>query len=216
MRTPNAACILCGKPLYRRPNELARVRYVACMAHRAEAQSVVGVTEAQNAGLRLGRPKGTNHRTGYRHREESKRKVSAANRAFWASNPEKAIARGAKTRGPLNVRWKGGAKRLNVSIRQMRENRKWMDAVKARDGACVRCGSGDGLEAHHKVDLAVLVERFGITSRDAARAEPALWDLNNGETLCQACHLAQHGRKLNGSRAHRRSRQREAAHAHIG
>ena len=54
MRTPNAACIICAKPLYRRPYELAKVRYAACMDHRAKAQSVVGVTDAQRKGLALG------------------------------------------------------------------------------------------------------------------------------------------------------------------
>jgi len=179
------------------------------MAHRAEAQTVVGITENQQRGLALGRPKGTNHRAGYKHRENSKRKIAESNVAFYAANPEKAIARGAKTRGELNVRWKGGLAQLNKSIRQMRENRVWMDAIKARDGACVRCEGTDRLEAHHKVELAELVDRHGIRSRDDARAHAAiLWDLENGETLCQGCHLAEHGRVLNGSRAHRRAHQR--------
>ena len=196
MRTPNAACLVCAKPLYRRPNELARVRHVACMEHRALAQHLSGVTEAQRAGLALGAVKGTNHRTGYSHRPESKAKVAAANKAFWLANPEKLEARSIKTRGPLNYRWKGGAAKLNLSIRQMNENRKWMDAVKARDGSCLRCGSVELLEAHHRTTLAVLVEALGIKSRDDARTHAtALWDLNNGETLCQSCHYAEHGRK---------------------
>jgi hypothetical protein len=44
MRTPNAECCVCGKPLYRRPNEIARVRHVACMEHRNEAQDRAGLT----------------------------------------------------------------------------------------------------------------------------------------------------------------------------
>jgi len=194
MRTPNAACMVCEKPLYRRPNELARVRHVACMAHRGQAQALSGVTEAQRAGLALGSVKGTNHRTGYSHRPESKAKTSAANRAYWAANPELAVARG--VRAEAHYRWKGGISRLNLSIRQMNENRKWMDAVKARDGACLRCASTDLLEAHHRTTLAALIERLGIRSRDDARTHAAaLWDLSNGETLCQSCHYIEHGRK---------------------
>lgn len=192
MRTPNTACVICAKPLYRRPNEIARFRYAACMAHRAQAQSVVGVTVAQRAGLNLGVKKGTNHRTGYKHREESKAKVSASNRAFYAANPEVALARA--RRGKDSPNWRGGTSRLNTSIRLMTEYRRWMEAVKTRDGRCLRCGSTENLEAHHKVELADLVERFSVRSRDDARACLALWDVENGETLCQLCHYAEHGR----------------------
>lgn len=195
MRTPNAACIVCSKPFYRRPGELAKVRHVACMAHRAVAQKLSGITPSQHAGLSLGRQKGTNHRAGYRHRPESKAKASATHKVFWAANHDLAIARGQKIRGEAHYRWKGGISRLNQSIRRMTENRKWMDAVKARDGACLRCGSTRCLESHHRVGLATLIERLGIRSRDDARKNSAaLWDLENGETLCRQCHYAEHGR----------------------
>lgn len=195
MRTPNAACMICATPLYRRPAELARVRHVACMEHRGQAQAISGVTDAQRAGLSLGREKGTNHRAGYAHRPESKAKASVSHLAFWQANPALAAARGEKTRGEDHYKWKGGISLLNLSIRQMTENRRWMDAGKARDGACVRCASGLHLESHHRVGLAELVERLGITSRDDARAHAAtLWDVNNGETLCRRCHYAEHGR----------------------
>ncbi len=195
MRTPNSVCLLCAKLLYRRPADLRKFRYVACMACRAKAQSVVGVTPAQERGLKLGRPKGTNHRTGYKHREESKRQVSAANKAFWAAHPAEALARGLKNRGEGAYNWKGGVSRLNTSIRQMNENRKWIDAVRARDGACARCGVTDDLESHHVVELADLVGQLGIKNRDDARRHAAqLWDLDNGLTLCRPCHWAHHGR----------------------
>lgn len=201
MRTPNTQCLLCGKPLYRRPSDMATARYAACMACRSDAQKVAGITNKQHAGLRLGRPKGTNHRTGYKHRADSKQKTAASNRAYWLAHPDKAVERGAKNRAGRHYKWKGGASKLNLSIRQMTENRKWMDAVKARDGGCVRCGSSENLESHHKTALAELVERFGIRSRDDARRHAAaLWDLNNGETLCIPCHDKEHGRAI---RAHR-------------
>lgn len=197
MRTPNAECLLCGKPLYRRPYELAKTRFAACMLHRAEAQKVAGITEAQQAGLKLGRPKGTNHRAGYKHREESKRKASESHRLWCEANPDKVVARSAKTRGERHRLWKGGIAKLNLSIRQMTENRRWMDAIKARDGSCVRCGSTDRLESHHKKGLGELIAELGIASRDDARRHAAvLWDLSNGETLCEPCHYAHHGRKM--------------------
>ena len=202
MRTPNATCIVCAKPLYRRPAELARVRYVACLAHRAEAQRISGITGGQRSGLSLGRAKGTNHRRGYRHSDETRAKIAATNQRFFALNPQCAIARGAKTRGAAHYNWSGGVSNLNLSIRQMRENRRWMDAVKARDGRCVRCGlaEGIGLEAHHRVPLSELIERLGIRNRDDARRHAGeLWSLDNGETLCVSCHFREHGREYAAS-----------------
>ena len=197
MRTPNTACILCGKPLYRRPADLARSRYAACMGCRSEAQKVVGITAAQHDGLSRGRVKGDNHRTGYVHRPESKRKTSESHKAYSAANPDRLAERGAKVRGERHYRWNGGSSRLNTSIRQMTENRRWMDAVKARDGKCLRCGSAEKLESHHKRPLGELIAELGIQSREDARQHAAvLWDISNGETLCERCHYAQHGRTL--------------------
>jgi hypothetical protein len=170
------------------------VRHVACFAHRAEAQRLSGITEAQQNGLARGREKGTNHRAGYRHKEESKQKISASNKAFWAAHPGLARERGAKTRGPLHPAWKGGPKRLNLSVRGMTEYRRWADAVKFRDGACTDCGSTVNLEADHVVGLAILLVWHGVRNREDARACPALWDVNNGRTFCEACHYKRHGR----------------------
>lgn len=166
------------------------------MEHRGEAQRLSGVTEAQRAGLALGSVKGTNHRAGYQHSAESRAKASAAHKAFCAANPEAVAARGAKVRGEAHYRWNGGTSRQNASIRRMTENRRWMEAVKARDGACLRCGATEPLEAHHRTTLAALIESLGIRSRDDARTNAAvLWALENGETLCSGCHYIEHGRK---------------------
>lgn len=197
MRTPNTSCIICTKPLYRRPYEIAKVRYAACMQHRSVAQKVVGITDRQLLGLSLGREKGTNHRVGYKHHEHSKLKCAEANKNFWKINPEQAAARGEKTRGDKHYKWKGGISNLNKAVRVMTENRKWMDAVKARDKKCLRCGSTDNLEAHHLRSLAGLLGELKITSVDDARKHAGvIWDLSNGETLCQSCHYTEHGRTL--------------------
>jgi len=194
MRTPNCKCCICGKPLYRRPFELAKVRYVACMAHRRMAQAQSGPTDAQQNALALGRVPGTNHRNGYVHREESKRKTSESHRAWCAENPDKVKARSEKTRGEKHYHWNGGTSRLNVSIRRLTENRKWMDAVKERDGKCLVCGSVENLESHHITPFADLVQANGITNRDQARDCLALWNLSNGMTVCRPCHYNIHGR----------------------
>ncbi len=197
MRTPNTACIICEKPLYRRPFELANIRYAACMAHRAKAQSVAGITEAQATGLSQGRVKGDNRRTGTKHSEATRAKTSASHKKWCAENPDRVAERAKKLRAENHYNWKGGSSRLNVTVRGLHENRKWMNAVKSRDGQCLRCGSTDNLEAHHIIELADLIETHGIKTADDARNTPGLWDLENGETLCRLCHYAHHGREYN-------------------
>lgn len=195
-RTPNCECIVCKKPLYRRPFELKKVRHVACMKHRAEAQKLSGITEKQYAALSLGRGKGINHLTGIPKSEASKRKRSDKMKQWAIDNPDIVKARGEKTRGKNHYNWKGGSTRLNVSIRHMNEHRKWMDAVKEKDNyACVLCGSVDEIESHHKIPLATIVAENNIKNRTDARNCIELWDVENGQTLCRKCHYIAHGRK---------------------
>ena len=199
-RTPNTTCIVCGKPLYRRPFEMKKTRFAACMLHRAEAQVLIGITNVQKAALSLGRKKGTNHLEGIPKSEESKRKRSEAMTRWCAENPELVKARGAKTRGANHYRWNGGSSRLNNSIRRMTEHRKWMGAVKERDRQCAQCGSTETLESHHVVELAVLISEHNVKNRKDARNTPELWDLDNGITLCQECHYKEHGREYDNHR----------------
>jgi len=194
MRTPNTECCVCGKPLYRRPKELARVRHVACLEHRNEAQERAGLTAAQLIALALGRRPGTNNRTGYKHRDESKRKASQSHKRWCAEHADLVKARGEKTRGAKHYNWKGGSSRLNTAIRRMTENRNWMDAVVRRDGVCQKCGTNVNLEAHHVEPFAEILARHGITKPEQARVCGALWDLSNGITLCESCHCEHHGR----------------------
>jgi hypothetical protein len=54
----------------------------------------------------------------------------------------------------------------------------WAKAVKARDGKCQYCGKTTDLHAHH------------IKPKST---HPALkYELNNGMTLCYACHKVEH------------------------
>lgn len=195
MRTPNTSCVVCDKPLYRRPSDMARTRYAACMEHRVQAQTEAGITDVQLAALALGREKGTNHLNGIPKSEESKRRRSVAMKRWCKKYPDRLAARSVGTRGSDHYNWNGGTSRLNISIRQMTENRNWMDAVKERDGVCVQCGSTDTIESHHIEPLAEIIARLDVTSRKDAREHvDELWNLDNGITLCQRCHYGEHGR----------------------
>jgi 5-methylcytosine-specific restriction endonuclease McrA len=179
------------------------------MKHRAEAQRHEGLTDAQQAALALGRQPGQNGRTGYKHSDATKAKIRATNRRYWRDHPDEALARGAKLRGARHYQWKGGQAKLTASLRLMTEHRKWMDAVKARDGKCVRCGSIEKLESHHVEPMATLIKRLGIASREDARSHAAaLWDVSNGLTLCEQCHYEEHGRKVDQRRRDARKRKR--------
>jgi hypothetical protein len=75
----------------------------------------------------------------------------------------------------------GGNGNIDVNIKNKRKfpgNAKWSKAVKARDGACIDCGSTEQLEAHHLVAKAKFPE-----------VATELW---NGITLCRKCHIAEH------------------------
>ena len=153
------------------------------------------VTAKSLKNLELGREKGTNHLEGIPKSKESNRKRSIAHKKFWREHPEKLAERGKKIRGENHYRWSGGTTRLNKSIRGMNENRKWSQAVRARDGVCTDCGTTENLEADHIVPLATLLKVHKITNNDEARECKELWDINNGITLCRSCHCKKDGRK---------------------
>jgi hypothetical protein len=135
------------------------------MKHRAEAQVLFGQTEKQKDALKLGRV--DNYRLGFKHNEETKQKITKSVREFWKAHPEKALER--VYGGKEHYGWKGGVSDLNLSIRHMTENRKWMDEVKERDEfRCVRCGSEKDLETHHISPLADLLEKYTITNNFAS------------------------------------------------
>jgi hypothetical protein len=208
VRTPNTSCCICQKPLYRRPSELKRVRYVTCKEHRALALTSSGLTDKQKAALELGRPKGTNHLEGIPKSKSSNLKRSQSIAKWCKENPDKIAARAEKTRGENHYRWKGGTSKLNRSIRLMTEHRKWSDQVMDRDAACMHCGATKNLEAHHVKSFAKILKDNNIQDRNQARACPELWDISNGLTLCAECHCKVHGRKYTPTRE--RSRKSKA------
>lgn len=55
---------------------------------------------------------------------------------------------------------------------------EWSRAVRARDGRCMLCGSTDSLHAHHILPKATHPE--------------LMLCVENGKTLCYACHKKEH------------------------
>ena len=95
-------------------------------------------------------------------------------------------------RGSKGPNWKGGKSSLKKLIRESGLYKQWRSDVFRRDGwTCQTCGnrgSKAGIEAHHIVLLATLMDKYMIkTIGDAMQCEE-LWDINNGVTLCKICH----------------------------
>lgn len=194
MRKTNCKCEVCGKALYRRPYELAKIRYVVCIEHRAEMQHRAEITEAQLEALKLGRVKGTNHLEGIPKSPESNRKRSESHKAWCAENPDKVVARAKKIRGDNHYLWNGAGLPLNRDINHSPKNRTWKKNIRERDGACRVCGSVKRLESHHIIPISVLVKKYKIETRKQAYECEEFWNLSNGLTLCRKCHGEVHGR----------------------
>lgn len=82
-------------------------------------------------------------------------------------------------------------------IRNLPAYRKWKLAVLARDGrACQGCGShstsSNPLHVHHLQSFASILAEHRPINVDEAESYAALWDINNGITLCGECHRKTH------------------------
>lgn len=199
MRTPNCECVICEKPLYRRPDEIKKYNFVCCRECRSEAYRRFPNNKSLN-NLKLGREKGTNHLHGIPKSKSSNEKRSKTHKFFWENNPIKLKERGAKIKGENHYNWKGGKTNLNQSIRSLNEMRKWQNAVKKRDKKCVLCGSKKELEAHHIISVNNLIEKHMIQTREQAVECNDFWKLDNGITLCRKCHYELEGRTYDNNK----------------
>lgn len=105
-----------------------------------------------------------------------------------------------KNRGENHYNWKGGKDRdkLMLSIRHNVKYYIWRDFVLDRDcNRCTECDSTDKLHAHHILELSKLVDRFCILNLEQALNCDALWDIENGQTLCSLCHNNKHYKIIN-------------------
>lgn len=108
--------------------------------------------------------------------------------------------------GSRNPNWRGVADVLKL-VRQWSEGH-WRPLVWKRDqDRCQSCGESEGeaLHAHHKVSLALIMQRRQAAlspdlSTPEARVEfarlliddPEVRSIDNGITLCEPCHVALH------------------------
>jgi hypothetical protein len=128
---------------------------------------------------------------GRTHTEAWREKIKATLAIKWANSkrrnpilkglkwsPERRQEWSERKKGAGNQNWKDGATKKSKLVRATWQYREWSEAVKQRDGQCLRCGSTEKLHAHH-------VERF-------IKNPEKRFDLSNGITLCKACHHKEH------------------------
>jgi len=75
----------------------------------------------------------------------------------------------------------------------------WANAVKERDGKCVACGKKEDLHAHH--------------IKPKASHPELMLDIDNGKTLCYACHKLEHEKnrptRIRSNRPQRRTMEKK-------
>lgn len=98
--------------------------------------------------------------------------------------------------GENNHGWKGGVTPLCVAIRTCTTYVLWRTQIFIRDNrTCQHCHQvGKYLHAHHIIRFSKIMEEHNITTLEEALQCEALWDTNNGLTLCVECHEEEHAR----------------------
>lgn len=132
-----------------------------------------------------------------KHSEETKALLKIKIRE--AQTSEVRIKKSLSHRGEKNANWKGGRSNLKHQIRTSFKYRQWRSDIFKRDNyTCIWCGDdkGGNLEADHIIPLRDILDKYQILSLDQADRCERLWDLNNGRTLCEMCHIKRHKLKI--------------------
>lgn len=100
--------------------------------------------------------------------------------------------------GKENPNWKGGITPLCEQIRHSEKYNEWRLAVFTQDNfTCQDCGSkiSGTLNAHHIKEFIKILRENNITTFEQALTCERLWDVNNGITLCEDCHIERHAKQ---------------------
>lgn len=95
-----------------------------------------------------------------------------------------------RQRGENSHRWKGGRTDLRALIRPGAKYKAWRLSVFQRDNfTCQHCGRKDSsIQADHIYPFSRILDDHQITTLEQADECAALWDVDNGRTLCEPCH----------------------------
>lgn len=94
-------------------------------------------------------------------------------------------------RGEKSHWWKGGKTELSKQIKNTQLYKDWRKAIFERDDyTCQFCkvrGTQD-LAPDHIDPFSKILDRNNIKTTEEAKMCTELWNINNGRTLCHACH----------------------------
>ena len=169
-------------------------------------KSLIGRPCSEETRHKLSESNKGKHSFGHCQTEESKKKISNARKGIVFSKEhirklsESHIGNviSKETRDKLSIShrgekgsgWKGGITPLHQSIRGSYKAKEWRLMVFGRDNfTCQDCGKrGCYLEAHHIKKFSSIMQYHEITTKEESFNCEALWDINNGITLCKECH----------------------------
>ncbi len=92
--------------------------------------------------------------------------------------------------GEKHFNWYGGVSTIYKKIRGMTKYSEWRTMCFKRDNyTCVLCFKHGGfMHVDHIKPFATIVKEHNLTTTVEATLCEKLWDVNNGRTLCVACH----------------------------
>lgn len=86
--------------------------------------------------------------------------------------------------------------KLAEKIRNLRKTIAWKKAVLRRDEwNCNKCGDIENLQVHHKISVSEIIDKYNLKTIEDAISCNLLFDINNGETLCNKHHNEKHETK---------------------
>ena len=196
VKEKNYCSVTCRKEPLERVCEGCKQPYVASIAHRKTSRfcskSCAKSGERHHFYGKEGPTKGRSTWIKGLTKESDSRVAVMATKV--SQTHKQQFAHGARNhKGTNNPNWKPAGKRktlLNLAIRQTEKYAQWRLAVFQRDGfKCVWCGNvSKAINADHIKKFADIIRECNVKSVEDSIGCEALWDINNGRTLCIDCH----------------------------